>query len=170
MDVNPRNRGKAWASAVVAVIPGPSAPSTIRPYLQRTIEGLQRLATSGIRVTQTFTDGAGVLRKLDFDHHAFLWGVLADTPARIDTGFFAGVGSYFGACTWCCWEGVGVPNPGGRGTTVRYKGFHVGQPVRCVPLRHALPEGLALARWLDCTIPVAVRGHLPQPCRTQPWT
>ncbi|KAG2423869.1 hypothetical protein HYH02_015272 [Chlamydomonas schloesseri] len=74
MDVDPRNRGKAWASAVVAVIPGPSIPKAMRAYLLRTVAALQRLAEDGMEVTQPRTIGTQHDPAFKYKHHVYLIG------------------------------------------------------------------------------------------------
>ncbi|KAG2422541.1 hypothetical protein HYH02_015419 [Chlamydomonas schloesseri] len=71
MDVDPRNRGKAWASAVVAVIPGPSIPKAMRAYLLRTVAALQRLAEDGMEVTQPRTIGPQHDPAFKYKHHVY---------------------------------------------------------------------------------------------------
>jgi len=51
-DVSVRNLGKAWNTAVLAVIPGPQAPKNLTPYFQLTRDALQKFASEGFPVTQ----------------------------------------------------------------------------------------------------------------------
>ncbi|KAG2423079.1 hypothetical protein HYH02_015369 [Chlamydomonas schloesseri] len=83
LDVDPRNRGKAWNTAVVAIIPGPSVPKAMRAYMIRTVQALQRLAEEGMEVTQPRMVGTTHDPAYQYRHHVYLWGILADTPARI---------------------------------------------------------------------------------------
>ncbi|KXZ42606.1 hypothetical protein GPECTOR_130g567 [Gonium pectorale] len=118
-DVSARNNGKAWNTVVLAVIPGPTAPSNIAPYLRRTIEALQEMWVAGLEVTQG---------DRTFLHKPVIATCLADSPARMKLGNFVGLNSRFGSCSWCWWEGIAVPNSDKRGSTVRFKGYHEGQP------------------------------------------
>lgn len=123
--VKPRNTGKAWASAVVGIIPGPRSPGILSPYLQLLVDELLLLQDKGMSVTVT-DPASGEART--FVHRAFLSAVLADTPARIKCGNHRGHASRCGACSWCRMEGVLLANPTSneeqrQTSTVRHKGY-----------------------------------------------
>ena len=117
-DVSARNMGKSWNTAVVAVIPGPQAPKNLAPFFQRTVEAIRRLFHQGIRVEQ---------QGKELQHFAVATTCLADGQARVKLGNFVGLASTFGACSWCWWEGVYVPNVGKPGGAVRHMGYHAPQ-------------------------------------------
>lgn len=118
-DISARNMGKSWNTAVLAIIPGPQAPKTLAPYFQRTVEALRRLFEQGMDVQQ---------QGQDFRHFVVVATCLADGQARVKLGNFAGLASTFGACAWCWWEGVYVPNIDKPGGAVRHMGYHDPQP------------------------------------------
>ena len=118
-DVSVRNLGKAWNTAVLAVIPGPQAPKNLTPYFQLTRDALQKFASEGFPVTQLGQS---------FNTRGAIVTCQADGQARVKMGNFVGLGSRFGACSWCWWEGRSVPNPGGIGRTIRFMGYSEAEP------------------------------------------
>jgi hypothetical protein len=118
-DVSERDQGKSWNSVIVLLVPGPSAPKNMAPYMERTVQAAKRLWEVGMWVTQ---------QGRQFWHRVLIASCLADTPARLKLGNFAGVGAIHGACSWCRWEGIYVPHAHGKGGGVtRYKGYSQGQ-------------------------------------------
>jgi hypothetical protein len=97
-DIEPRNKGKAYNVMAVVIIPGPKQPKNLRPYVEKLLTELQELSFAGMTVTQAHD-------QKEVHHHAFLSGVLADTPARIKLAMWLGVAAFL-SCGWCLNQAV----------------------------------------------------------------
>jgi hypothetical protein len=107
-DIEPRNKGKAYNVMPLVIIPGPQQPKNLRPYVEKLLTELRELSFEGMTVTQAHD-------QQEVRHHAFLSGVLADTPARIKLAMWLGVAAFL-SCGWCLNQAVNrVPDQGEEG-------------------------------------------------------
>lgn len=125
MDVDPRNMGKSRNMRPIAIIPGPSQPSQLDPYLKAVMAEFFSLGLHGMDVQDTADSQP-------YKHRPFLSGVLADSPARLKLTKWNGPGAYI-ACGWCTFQGTSVTstktvnkNTGKPSKTVYYKGYAEG--------------------------------------------
>lgn len=101
-DIEPRNKGKSYNCMPVVIIPGPKQPKNLRPYVAKLLVELRDLSFDGMTVTPAHD-------QKPIHHHAFLSGVLADTPARLKLAEWLGVAAFL-SCGWCLNQAVNVVN------------------------------------------------------------
>ncbi|GIL58328.1 hypothetical protein Vafri_13395 [Volvox africanus] len=120
-DVEARNRGKSYGTVIFSIIPGPSQPGTMTPYLRPLVSELSDLAMNGMDVLQP------ELSSQPFRWHPVCWALLADSPARSKCANLVGLARN-GACAWCSFEGVYISNTDRLGGAVRFFGYDTGVP------------------------------------------
>eukprot|EP00775_Hariotina_reticulata_P000935 gene935-1261_t len=109
-------RNKSRTYKILAVIPGPSIPTNMRPYLRKTILAFKQLGLQGdgLQVTEATVDAAGNHFKSVFSHRPCLIGVHADAPARQKLSLWLAVASFL-ACGWCLFKAMLLPSASGKG-------------------------------------------------------
>jgi hypothetical protein len=125
MDLEDRHRGKAAFVKPLFVIPGKYKPKIIRPYLLRFLLRLKQLHADDdacIKVTERYTDDAGVCHERSVPLKVYLTSILADTPAGKDMLVKMGVGAKL-PCNRCKFRATVVANAGGRGVTYYPMGY-----------------------------------------------
>ena len=132
----PQNRwGCRWACLPVLIIPGPKEPHSLRGYLLPLAASMKRLQhgiPAVVSVSEAFLcklprdDAARAIPhshaadvwQVPVIHHAFLYNITADTPARVKLMNWGWYTAKLGACGWCSLVGSAV-----SGSAVRFMGY-----------------------------------------------
>lgn len=136
-DVEPKNVGKNYCMKPLAIIPGPKAPNTIRPYLLRTLERFKTYLTERLEVSVPIANEPSLQPAQPHEQNPhlskvllrpLLTGFIADTPARHKVMRTLGANAYLG-CSWCVFNGSLYPHNGVSGPgTIYYKGYYNAVP------------------------------------------
>lgn len=99
-------RSKLRFTHILAIIPGPSEPANLAPYLEDTLAALQRFAPAGegcAVVEHVVVDGK--VEQRESVHHVLLGAVYGDTPGVRKLALWLGHSAYLG-CGYCLLMGV----------------------------------------------------------------
>lgn len=110
-DIPVTHRGRRAFCLPLLVIPGPSEPPSMAPYLRHTLEAFQKYGPFGssMDVEQHNINGTtSEVMKSTIQHRIFLSGITADTPANRKLSSFFSHTSYMG-CPYCWLKGSTGP-------------------------------------------------------------
>jgi len=103
------HRNKSKFAHILAIIPGPSEPKNIMPYIKRTVAAFARLGPSGngMKVTEHIlrNNTGEVAQGRTFTHKVLLTGIYADTPANRKLSLAMGHAATLG-CLHCSLRGT----------------------------------------------------------------